>query len=77
MKSIQSCVFLVGLLPLVLIDTMILLAHGKPLGALFVTWLDWLGLAVMVVLYLGSMTVAMYPGRTMTDPTHSIPEESW
>ena len=77
MKNIQSGVFLVGLFPLVVIDTMILLAHGQPLRALFVTWLDWLGLAVMVVLYLAFMTVAMYPGRTMTVPMHSIPEESW
>jgi hypothetical protein len=76
MKNVQGCAFLIGLFPLVLIDTMILLAHGKPVGALFATWVDWLALAGMVFLYLGFMTVAMYPGRTLTGPTHEIPEAS-
>jgi hypothetical protein len=68
MKNFQGCAFLIGLFPLVLIDTMILLAHGNPWGTLFATWVDCLVLAVMVFLYLGFMTVAMYPGRTMTGP---------
>ena len=55
--------FCVGILPLVLMDCFLILSHLMPRGSIFTAgeWPIW---ASMLAIYLTSMAVAMYPGRT-------------
>jgi hypothetical protein len=62
-KMFQLCVFLLGILPLVLWDSVVILSHVMPEGALD-NRMDRMVLLVGSITYLLLMTIAMYPGRT-------------
>lgn len=60
MQLVALCV---AIFVLVMIDTLVLLAHVMPRGALFATGTDLVVWAMMISLYLTAMATAMYPGR--------------
>jgi hypothetical protein len=62
-RTFQLCVFGLGVLPLVLVDAFVVLAHVMPRGALLASEGDRLVLAGFLTVYLTMMTIAMYPGR--------------
>lgn len=63
-RRFQSCVFCVGIFPLVLADSFLILSHLLPQGALFAHRTDCVLWVILVSIYLASMSVAMYPGAT-------------
>ncbi len=65
-RRFQLCVFVFGILPLVLVDCFVFFFHLMPQGDLFSTTSDLLFWASVFVIYLTSMVVAMYP-----DPAES------
>jgi hypothetical protein len=74
-RAFQFCVFVVGILPLVLLDCVMILSHLMPDGAFLATTTDRLVLAVLVAIYLVSMIVAMYPGSATTEEPHAWKDE--
>jgi hypothetical protein len=62
-QRIQFGVFCLGILPLVLIDSFLILSHLMPPGALWQHPGDRMILVLLFSIYLASMVVAMYPGR--------------
>jgi hypothetical protein len=63
-RRLQCFVFIVGIIILALIDSVLILTHVMPKGTPFATSSDCIVWMVLVLVYLTSMTVAMYPGRT-------------
>jgi hypothetical protein len=74
-RTFQFCVFVIGILPLVLVDCFMVLSHLMPDGALFATKTDRLVLAVLAAIYLVCMVVAMYPGSDTTEETETWSDE--
>jgi hypothetical protein len=72
-RTFQFCVFVFGILPLVLVECFMVLSHLMPDGALFATKTDRMILAVLAAIYLACMVVAMYPGSETTENA----EEFW
>jgi hypothetical protein len=70
-QRFQFCVFCLGILPLALVDCVIILSDLMPKGALFATEEDRTIWAILLSIYLGSMIIAMYPGRTIPSPDGS------
>ena len=68
LSFIQFCFFFCGIVVLVLVDTMLILAHQMPNGAMFKTKEDIIIFVVICLVYLITMVIAMYPGRS-TPPT--------
>jgi len=60
-RHIQLCVFYFGLLVLCFIDGVLILSHVMPQGVFDGN--DFVVFAILISIYLTSMTVAMYPGR--------------
>jgi hypothetical protein len=67
-RRFQFCALCLGILPLILIDCFMILSHLMPRGALLTADSDKFALAIVYALYLSSMAVAMYPGRTISSP---------
>jgi hypothetical protein len=63
-RLFQFGVFFIGILPLALIDCFLILSHLMPKGALFAAGSDRIMWGILFGIYLMSMIVAMYPGRT-------------
>jgi hypothetical protein len=63
-RRLQFGVFCLGILTLVLIDSVLILCHVMPKAAPFATKADCIVWIVLFSTYLTSMTIAMYPGRT-------------
>ena len=61
-RSFQLITFVLGILPLVLVDCFMILSHLMPKGALFATKDELLVWASLFAIYLTCMAVAMYPG---------------
>lgn len=69
LRHFQLCVFVVGLVPLILIDCLIILSAIIPNGMQGDEDLRiWL---IMLAIYFASMAIAMYPGRK------EIPADEW
>jgi hypothetical protein len=73
-RAVQFGVFLLGILPLVLIDSALILTHIMPPMAFERG--DWLALAIVLAGYLVLMTVAMYPGSVEVEVVDPLGEES-
>jgi hypothetical protein len=67
-RHFQLVALCIGILVLLMIDSLLILAHGMQKGALFATDTDLLVWAVLIAVYLTSMAVAMYPGRPDPSP---------
>ena len=63
-RRVQLCFLGLGIVVLVLIDAVLILSHVMPKGAAWNNPTDRMVWAVLGSVYLISMTVAMYPGRT-------------
>jgi hypothetical protein len=61
-RRFQFGIFVLGVLPLVLVDCFLILTHVMPPGALFAAPGDWLISGIVLGIYLLCMTIAMYPG---------------
>lgn len=73
-RGVQIAVFVIGILPLVLFDCFMMLAHLMPAGGPMPAE-DVIVWSVFLLIYLTAMTIAMYPGRLPPEPTmFSIPE---
>jgi hypothetical protein len=70
-RRFQLGVFCLGILPLALVDCVIILSDLMPKGALFASEEDRTIWAILLSIYLGSMIIAMYPGRTIPSPDGS------
>jgi hypothetical protein len=66
-RVLQFCAFFLGILVLTLIDAVVILSHVMPQGAAFADETDCIVWAILVAVYLSSMGIAMYPGRTEAD----------
>jgi hypothetical protein len=62
MRAFQLGIFFIGILVLVLVDTIIILAHSVPAGVRLKTREDAIVIVVMFALYFLAMAFAMYPG---------------
>jgi hypothetical protein len=60
-RSIQVCVFFVGIFVLAFVEGVVILSHLMPNGTFKSE--DLVVFAVLVSVYLTSMIIAMYPGR--------------
>ncbi|MHB1037359.1 MAG: hypothetical protein ACYC35_13730 [Pirellulales bacterium] len=58
-RRVQFCVFVFGICSLVMIDSVLMLTHVMPKGALKGSGVVW---AVLFSVYLTSMLIAMFPG---------------
>ena len=67
LRNLQRCAFVLGILPLVLVDAFLILSHLMPQGALIATPGDRLVWAIVLGVYLTCMAVAMYPGAVGAD----------
>ena len=63
-RCFQIIALCLAILVLLLIDSLIILAHEMPKGALFATTADRIAWVVLSSVYLTTMAFAMYPGRT-------------
>ncbi|MDR3639662.1 MAG: hypothetical protein P4L84_38030 [Isosphaeraceae bacterium] len=63
-RTFQLCVFCFGIFVLVFFDAAITLSHIMPQGALFSTSADILVWGIIGAIYVTSMAIAMYPGRS-------------
>jgi hypothetical protein len=63
MRRLQLAAVCVAIFVLLLIDSLVILAHEMPRGAMVATPTDIVIWAVLVVNYLAGMTFAMYPGK--------------
>lgn len=63
MRRLQLAAVCVAIFVLLLIDSLVILAHEMPRGAMVATPTDMVIWAVLIVIYLAGMTFAMYPGR--------------
>ena len=63
-RRVQVCFLGFGILVLALIDSVVILTHVMPNGAAWNNPTDRMVWAVLASIYLTSMTIAMYPGRT-------------
>jgi hypothetical protein len=63
-RFLQSCVFVLGILPLIMIDCFIILDHVLPGGMRIANREDYIACAILIAFYLTTMAIAMYPGRT-------------
>ncbi len=63
-RRIQFCFLGLGIFVLVLIDAVLILSHVMPNGAACADRTDCIVWAVLASIYLTSMAIAMYPGRT-------------
>ncbi len=63
-RRVQFIFFYIAIFVLLMIDSLMILAHEMPPGAMFASAVDFLIWAVLFALYLTCMAVAMYPGRT-------------
>ncbi|MBX3452110.1 MAG: hypothetical protein KF777_21320 [Planctomycetaceae bacterium] len=63
MRRLQLAAVCVAIFVLLLIDSLVILAHEMPRGAMVATPTDIIVWAVLVVIYLAGMTFAMYPGK--------------
>jgi hypothetical protein len=70
-QRFQLCVFCLGILPLALVDCVIILSDLMPKGALFASEEDRMIWAILLSIYLASMIIAMYPGRTIPSPVET------
>jgi hypothetical protein len=66
-RAVQFGVFLLGVLPLVLVDCFMILSHLMPQGSLFATKTDLFIWATIALFYLTCMAIAMYPGSQDPD----------
>ena len=71
-RFFQFVLFFVGLITLILFDTIMMLAYVMPQDALFATWLDVLVIVMHYLFYLATMSFAMYPGQRPPRPIPSI-----
>lgn len=69
-RRLQVCFFLLGILLLVFIDALLILSHLMPEGTFKRT--DYFVFAIIISMYLASMTIAMYPGRV-----NSLDDTAW
>lgn len=67
-RGVQFAVFVIGILPLVLFDCFMMLAHLMPAGGPMAAE-DVFVCTVLLLIYLTAMTIAMYPGRLPPEPT--------
>ncbi len=65
-RGFQYCVFCLGIFLLVCVDALLILSQEMPKGAMFVTRTDYVVFAILISIYLTSMTFAMYPGRVQS-----------
>jgi len=63
MRRLQLATVCVAIFVLLLIDSLVILAHEMPRGAMVATPTDIVIWAVLIVIYLAGMTFAMYPGK--------------
>ena len=68
-QGCQIAVFLVGIVPVAVVDCVLILMSGLPGVAFFSNPTDVIGLLVILGFYLLAMVIAMYPGR----PPHELP----
>lgn len=71
-RRLQYFVFCLGIFLLIGVDTLLILSHEMPKGAMFANTTDYLAFASLFSIYLASMTIAMYPGRV-----HSLDDTAW
>lgn len=62
-RGFQMVALCLAIFELLLIDSIIILAHEMPNGALFASSTDWIVWGIMCAFYLTCMAFAMYPGR--------------
>lgn len=74
-QRIQLCVFYFGILVLGFIDGVLILSHLMPKGAFKGD--DYVVFAILISIYLTSMTIAMYPGRTNSQVDTSWSDEAF
>ncbi len=68
-RRFQFFVFCIGIVALIFVDCLLIASQAMPAGALFADASDWMNWAILIGIYFGSMTVAMYPGRALSpDP---------
>jgi hypothetical protein len=63
-RYIQIVALCIAIIMLVLIDSLVILAHEMPEGALWATKTDRICWAVLIGIYLILMAIAMFPGGT-------------
>jgi len=63
-RHLQSCAFVLGIVPLLLMDCFIIVEHQLPGGGPLAHCKDLGPLAIWISFYLTMMAIAMYPGRT-------------
>lgn len=63
MRRLQLSAVCVAIFVLLMIDSLVILAHEMPRGAMVATPADMVIWALLIVIYLAAMTFAMYPGR--------------
>ena len=62
-RRLQRVVLVIGVLPLIAVDFLLVGAHLMPPGALAQAGSDWQIWAVLLAIYLTAMVIVMYPGR--------------
>jgi hypothetical protein len=67
-RRFQYCAFCFAILPLVLVDCAVILAHVMPAGAVFADAKEVVIWGAIYLSYLLLMTFAMYPGRSEPSP---------
>jgi hypothetical protein len=60
-RRLQRVILVIGVLPLIVVDFLVVGAHLMPPGALAEA--DWKFWAIFLMIYLTAMVVVMYPGR--------------
>jgi hypothetical protein len=63
LRRFQYVALCFGALVLVLVDAVLILTNIMPKGAVFVTVGDVIVWAILILTYLGAMSIAMYPGK--------------
>jgi hypothetical protein len=63
LRILQLCAFCLGILPLALLDSVLILSHLMPVRA-FANGGGRTALVLAAILYVSLMTLSMYPGRT-------------
>lgn len=74
-RRFQYCVFCLGIFLLVCVDALLILSQDMPKGAMFVTRTDYVVFAILIFIYLTSMTFAMYPGRVNSHDDTPWPDD--
>jgi len=69
-RRVQSCFLYLGLLALAMIDAVVIIFHLMPAWAACAATPDYILWAVLASIYLTSMIIAMYPGRTKEGGSH-------